>query len=78
MKTRKKILNMIHSFFIIKGHIHHMRYQNIINSYHSSPGLFNIAEKHKIDVVLVYNIMREYRINKLNKNIILTIKGNIK
>ncbi len=55
-----------------------MRYQNIINSYHSSPGLFNIAEKHKIDVMLVYNILREYRINKLNKNIILTIKGNIK
>ena len=54
-----------------------MRYQSIINSYHSSPGLFNIAEKHKIDVMLVYNIMREYRLNQLNKNVIIAKKGNI-
>ena len=49
----------------------------IIDSYNIEPGLVNIAEKHKIDVVQVYGIMREYRLNQLNKNVILASKGNI-
>ena len=36
-----------------------------------------ITEKHKIDVVQVYNIMREYRLDELNKSVIIANKGNI-
>ena len=49
----------------------------VIESYNSEPGLTNIAEKHKITVVQVYEIMREYRLHQLNKNVILANKGNI-
>tara|TARA_B110000240_G_scaffold120459_1_gene134651 strand:- start:257 stop:364 length:108 start_codon:yes stop_codon:yes gene_type:complete len=31
-------------------------------------------EKHEIDVVRIYKIMREYRVKDLNNNIILKIK----
>ena len=49
---------------------------SVISLYNSNPGLFDIAEKHQIDVVLVYHIMREYRLNQLNKNIISSMKEN--
>ena len=68
---------MIYNFYLIKGHIHYHENIEIIDSYNIKPGLVNIAEKHKIDVVQVYNIMREYRLNQLNKNVILASKGNI-
>ena len=71
------IINLIHGFYLIRGHIHYHENIEIIDSYNIEPGLVNIAEKHKIDVVQVYNIMREYRLNQLNKNIILASKGNI-
>ena len=71
------IINLIHDFYLIRGHIHYHENIEIIDSYNIKPGLVNIAEKHKIDVVQVYNIMREYRLNQLNKNIILASKGNI-
>ena len=40
------------------------------------PSLFisNIPEKYEIDVVWIYEIMREYRLHDLNRNIILKIK----
>ena len=71
------IINFIHDFYLIRGHIHYHENIEIIDSYNIKPGLVNIAEKHKIDVVQVYNIMREYRLNQLNKNVILASKGNI-
>ena len=58
-------------------HIHYHKNMEIIDSYNIKPGLVNIAEKHKIDVVQVYDIMREYRLNQLNKNVILASKGNM-
>ena len=71
------IINMIHNFYLIKGHAHYHKNMKVIESYNSEPGLTNIAEKHKITVVQVYEIMREYRLNQLNKNVILANKGNI-
>ena len=71
------IINLIHDFYLIKGHIHYHENIEIIDSYNIEPGLVNIAEKHKIDVVQVYNIMREYRLDQLNKNVILASKGNM-
>ena len=72
------IINLIHDFYLIRGHIHYHENIEIIDSYNIKPGLVNIAEKHKIDVVVqVYNIMREYRLDQLNKNVILASKGNI-
>ena len=71
------IINLIHDFYLIRGHIHYHENIEIIDSYNIEPGLVNIAEKHKIDVVQVYCIMREYRLNQLNKNVILASKGNI-
>ena len=71
------IIDMIHDFYLIKGHIHYHKNIDIINSYNKKPGLINIAKKHKIAVVQVYNIMREYRLNQLNENVIIAKKGNI-
>ena len=71
------IIDLIHNFYLIRGHIHYHENIEIIDSYNIEPGLVNIAEKHKIDVVQVYNIMREYRLNQLNKNVILASKGNM-
>ena len=71
------IIDMIHDFYLIKGHIHYYNNIGVINSYNNKPGLQNIAKKHKIAVVQVYNIMREYRLNQLNKNVIIAKKGNI-
>ena len=71
------IIDLIHNFYLIRGHIHYHENIEIIDSYNIEPGLVNIAEKHKIDVVQVYGIMREYRLNQLNKNVILASKGNI-
>jgi uncharacterized pyridoxamine 5'-phosphate oxidase family protein len=71
------IIDLIHDFYLIRGHIHYHENIEIIDSYNIEPGLVNIAEKHKIDVVQVYDIMREYRLNELNKNVILASKGNI-
>tara|TARA_B100001769_G_C21671810_1_gene372611 strand:+ start:91 stop:318 length:228 start_codon:yes stop_codon:yes gene_type:complete len=72
-----KITNMIYDFYLIKGHIHYHENTNVIDSYNTEPGLINIAQKNKIPIVQVYDIMREYRLNQLNKNIILAIRGNI-
>ena len=77
MNKKTKIIDLIHDFFLIKGHEHFSSYSCVIDSYNSEPGLFNISEKHKIDVVQVYEIMREYRLHQLNKNVILANKGNI-
>ena len=52
------IINLIHDFYLIRGHIHYHENIEIIDSYNIKPGLVNIAEKHKIDVVQAYNIMR--------------------
>jgi uncharacterized pyridoxamine 5'-phosphate oxidase family protein len=71
------IIDLIHNFYLIRGHIHYHENIEIIDSYNIEPGLVNIAEKHKIDVVQVYDIMREYRLNELNKNVILASKGNM-
>ena len=71
------ITDMMYNFYLIKGHIHYFENIDIINSYVATPGLINIAEKHKIDGVQVYNIMREYRLDELNKSVILASKGNI-
>ena len=71
------IIDLIHNFYLIRGHIHYHENIEIIDSYNIEPGLVNIAEKHKIDVVQVYGIMREYRLNQLNKNVILASKGNM-
>lgn len=74
MNKQINIIDLIHDFFLIKRHEHIDTNSYIIDSYNSEPGLFNISEKHKIDVVQVYEIMREYRLNELNKNVILKIK----
>ena len=71
------IIDLIHNFYLIRGHIHYHENIEIIDSYNIEPGLLNISEKHKIDVVQVYDIMREYRLNELNKNVILASKGNM-
>ena len=71
------IINLIHDFYLNRGHIHYHENIEIIDSYNIKPGLVNIAEKHKIDVVQVYNIMREYRLDELNKSVIIANKGNI-
>ena len=71
------ITDMMYNFYLIKGHIHYFENIDVINSYVDSPGLINIAEKHKIDVVQVYNIMREYRLDELNKSVIIANEGNI-
>ena len=76
MNKKKYIKDLIHDFFLIKDHQHLMSNYSVINSYNANPGLFNIAEKHQIDVVLVYHIMREYRLNQLNKNVISSMKEN--
>ena len=77
MNKRICIKDLIHDFFLIKGHEHLMSNYSVISLYNSNPGLFAIAEKHQIDVVLVYHIMREYRLNQLNKNVISSMKENI-
>ena len=77
MNRRKYIKDLIHDFFLIKDHQHLMSNYSVINSYNADPGLFNIAEKHQIDVVQVYHIMREYRLDELNKSVIIANKGNI-
>tara|TARA_A100001011_G_C13950635_1_gene691095 strand:- start:272 stop:553 length:282 start_codon:yes stop_codon:yes gene_type:complete len=69
------VIDMIHDFYLIKGHIHYHDNIDIIDSYNNKPGLVNIAKKHKIAVEQVYNIMREYRLNQLNKNVIIAKKG---
>ena len=74
MNKKNKIIDLIHDFFLIKGHEHFNSYSCVIDSYNSEPGLFNISEKHEIGVVQVYEIMREYRLNELNRNVILKIK----
>ena len=74
MNKQANIMDLIHDFFLIKGHEHCNSNYNIIDSYKSEPGLFNISEKYEIDVVQVYEIMREYRLNELNRNVILKIK----
>ena len=71
------IINLIHDFYLIRGHIHYHENIEIIDSYNIKPGLVNIAEKHKIEVVQVYNIMREYRLDELNKSVIIANEGNI-
>ena len=71
------IINLINDFYLIRGHIHYHENIEIIDLYNIKPGLVNIAEKHKIDVVQVYNIMREYRLDELNKSVIIANKGNI-
>ena len=77
MNKKTKIIDLIHDFFLIKRHEHFSSYSCVIDSYNSEPGLFNISEKHEIDVVQVYEIMREYRLNELNRNVILKIKETI-
>ena len=71
------IINMIHNFYLIKGHAHYHKNMKVIESYNSEPGLVNISEKYKITVVQVYEIMREYRLHQLNKSVILASKGSI-
>ena len=73
---RTKLIDLIYDFYLIKGHSYYHDNSKVIDSYNAEPGLINIAEKHKITVVHVYNIMREYRLNQLNKNVILANKGN--
>ena len=77
MNKKIDILDLIHDFFLIKGYEHFRSNSCVIDSYNSAPGLFNISEKHQIDVVQVYEIMREYRLNELNRNVILKIKETI-
>lgn len=76
MDRKIHIKDLVHDFFLIKGHEHLMSNYSIIYLYNSNPGLFNIAEKHQIDVVQVYHIVREYRLNQLNKNVISSMKEN--
>ena len=46
MNKRICIKDLIHDFFLIKGHEHLMSNYSVISLYNSNPGLFAIAEKH--------------------------------
>ena len=68
------IINFVHSFFLIKGHEHYIQNKKVIDSFKISTSLFNVAKKYQIDVVQAYKIMREYRLNELNRNVILCMQ----
>ena len=74
MNAKVLIISYINSFFLIKGAVHIAKYEKLINSYIAEPLLFSIAQKHNISVLQVHDIVREYKLNELNRNVIKLFK----
>tara|TARA_B100000900_G_C20025648_1_gene491771 strand:+ start:79 stop:309 length:231 start_codon:yes stop_codon:yes gene_type:complete len=74
MNAKVLIISYINSFFLIKGAVHTAKYEKLINSYIAEPLLFSIAQKHNISVLQVHDIVREYKLNELNRNVIKLFK----
>ncbi len=74
MKARTLIEKYINTFFIIKGVEHLVKYEKLINAYIAEPLLSNLAKKHNISVLQVHDIVREYKLNELNYNVIKLLK----
>ena len=70
MRVKTSIKKYIHVFFIIKGATHLLKYKELINSYISEPLLSKLANKHNISVLQAHDIVREYKLNELNRNVI--------
>jgi len=70
MNAKALTLRYINSFFIIKGVVHLAKYEKLINSYAAKPLLASLAQKHNISVLQVHDIVREYKLNELNRNVI--------
>ena len=74
MNAKALIVSYINSFFLIKGAVHLAKYEKLINSYIADPLLSSLAQKHNISVLQVHNIVREYKLNELNCNVIKLLK----
>ena len=74
MKARTLIEKYISTFFIIKGVVHLSRYEKLINAYIAEPVISTLAQKHNISVLQVHDIVREYKLNQLNSNVIKLLK----
>ena len=64
------IMNFINCFFTIRDHDHFLSHKDIILSFAKKPNLFFISNKFNISVLQVHNIVREYKLGRLNRNII--------
>ncbi len=74
MRAKIPIKKYINAFFVIKGAVHLAKYDKLINSYIAEPLLSNLAQKHNISVLQVHDIVREYKLNELNCNVIKLLK----
>ena len=74
MRAKIPIKKYINAFFVIKGAVHLTKYDKLINSYIAEPLLSNLAQKHNISVLQVHDIVREYKLNELNCNVIKLLK----
>ena len=77
MKAKTAIIKYINAFFIIKGVTHFAKYEKLINSYIAEPLLFFLAQKHNISVLQVHDIVREYKLNELNRNVIKLLEEKL-
>tara|TARA_B100000941_G_scaffold264783_1_gene218982 strand:- start:297 stop:527 length:231 start_codon:yes stop_codon:yes gene_type:complete len=74
MKADTTIKKYINVFFILKGVAHLAKYETLIHSYIAEPLLYPLAQKHNISVLQVHDIVREYKLNELNRNVIKLLK----
>ena len=74
MRAKISIKKYINAFFVIKRAAHLAKYDKLINSYITEPSLSNLAKKHNISVLQVHDIVREYKLNELNCNVIKLLK----
>jgi len=74
MNAKALIVSYINSFFLIKGALHLAKYEKLIHSYIAEPLLSSLAQKHNISVLQVHDIVREYKLNELNRNVIKLLK----
>ena len=74
MKAKRLIAKYINAFFIIRAAEHFAKYEKLINSYIAEPLLYSLAKKHNISVLQVHDIVREYKLNELNRNVIKLLK----
>ncbi len=65
-----EVRSFLHAFFIIKKEDHYIKNIHIIDDFKKKPGLYHIAKHRKLDVEMVYNIVKTHDINVLNMNII--------
>ena len=75
MKMRRdRVAKLLNCFFVVKGYLHYLNHEKIIRLYVNKPILFDIAKKNNMSVLQVHNIVREYKLAKLNHYVFLLQK----